>query len=84
MIFNENESTYSTLTEREIYVLQARYGLLEDNKCQTLDEIAKKLKVTRERIRQLEAKAREKVRITTSQFFYEKLLIKEVIKNYKS
>lgn len=50
-----------TLTKREQEVLALRFGLI-DGKSHTLDEIGKHFKVTRERIRQIEAKALKKLR----------------------
>ena len=49
------------LTPREAKVLQLRYGL-EDNRPHTLEEVGKEFNVTRERIRQIEAKALRKLR----------------------
>jgi RNA polymerase primary sigma factor len=51
----------ATLTERERLVIQLRFGLL-DNHDRTLLEVGKKLKVTRERVRQIEAEALSKLR----------------------
>ena len=51
----------STLTEREEKVLRLRFGL-EDGRSRTLEEVGKEFKVTRERIRQIEAKALRKLR----------------------
>lgn len=51
----------STLTEREISVLKLRFGL-EDGRKRTLEEVGKIFHVTRERIRQIEAKALRKLR----------------------
>ena len=51
----------STLTEREEKVLRLRFGL-EDGRSRTLEEVGKEFKVTRERIRQIEAKALIKLR----------------------
>lgn len=51
----------STLTEREKKVLKLRFGL-EDGKARTLEEVGKSFNVTRERIRQIEAKALRKLR----------------------
>ena len=51
----------STLTEREAKVLQMRYGL-EDGQPKTLEEVGKAFQVTRERIRQIEAKALRKLK----------------------
>lgn len=50
-----------TLSEREREVIRLRYGL-EDGKAQTLEEIGGQLGVTRERVRQIEARAMEKLR----------------------
>ena len=50
-----------TLTEREQKVLKLRFGL-EDGRARTLEEVGKVFKVTRERIRQIEAKALRKLR----------------------
>ncbi|MCR5388699.1 MAG: RNA polymerase sigma factor RpoD [Lachnospiraceae bacterium] len=50
-----------TLTEREKKVLQLRFGL-EDGRARTLEEVGKEFNVTRERIRQIEAKALRKLR----------------------
>ncbi len=55
------EKCLMTLTDRERKVLQLRYGL-DDGKCKTLEEIGNVLAVTRERIRQIEAKALRKLR----------------------
>ena len=54
-----------TLTEREQKVLKLRFGL-EDGRARTLEEVGKKFDVTRERIRQIEAKALRKLRHPTS------------------
>jgi RNA polymerase primary sigma factor len=51
----------STLTEREAKVLKLRFGLI-DGKSRTLEEVGQKFDVTRERIRQIEAKALRKLR----------------------
>lgn len=51
----------NTLTPRENEVLRKRYGL-DDNKPKTLEEVGKEFNVTRERIRQIEAKALRKLR----------------------
>ena len=53
-----------TLTEREQKVLKLRFGL-EDSRARTLEEVGKKFDVTRERIRQIEAKALRKLRHPT-------------------
>jgi len=53
-----------TLTERESRVLQLRFGL-EDGRSRTLEEVGREFGVTRERIRQIEAKALRKLRHPT-------------------
>lgn len=50
-----------TLTKREEQVLKLRFGL-EDGRTRTLEEVGKKFNITRERIRQIEAKALRKLR----------------------
>ena len=55
------EEVMQTLTPREAKVLKLRFGL-EDGKARTLEEVGKEFKVTRERIRQIEAKALRKLR----------------------
>ena len=55
------EEVMSTLTAREAKVLKLRFGL-EDGKARTLEEVGKEFNVTRERIRQIEAKALRKLR----------------------
>ena len=50
-----------TLTEREQKVLKLRFGL-EDGRARTLEEVGKEFDVTRERIRQIEAKSLRKLR----------------------
>ena len=50
-----------SLTGRERRVLQLRFGL-EDGRARTLEEVGKEFGVTRERIRQIEAKALRKLR----------------------
>ena len=55
------EDVMNTLTPREAKVLKLRFGL-EDGKARTLEEVGKVFEVTRERIRQIEAKALRKLR----------------------
>lgn len=55
------EEVMETLTPREAKVLKLRFGL-EDGKARTLEEVGKVFEVTRERIRQIEAKALRKLR----------------------
>ena len=54
----------TSLTERERKVLELRFGLT-DGYCRTLEEVGKQFKVSRERIRQIEAKALRKMRHPT-------------------
>ena len=51
----------NTLSEREQKILKLRFGL-EDGKSHTLEEVGQEFSVTRERIRQIEAKALAKLR----------------------
>ena len=55
------EEVMNTLTPREAKVLKLRFGL-EDGKSRTLEEVGREFNVTRERIRQIEAKALRKLR----------------------
>ncbi|MBR2913692.1 MAG: RNA polymerase sigma factor RpoD [Oscillospiraceae bacterium] len=55
------EEVLSTLTDREANVLRLRFGLI-DGRSRTLEEVGAQFKVTRERIRQIEAKALRKLR----------------------
>ena len=55
------DEVLDTLTEREQKVLRLRFGL-EDGRPRTLEEVGKEFNVTRERIRQIEAKALRKLR----------------------
>ena len=62
MLMNEKlREVLDTLTPREKRVLELRYGL-EDGRPRTLEEVGKEFSVTRERIRQIEAKALRKLR----------------------
>ena len=55
------DDVLNTLSEREARVLQLRFGLEDDRSC-TLEEVGRDFGVTRERIRQIEAKALQKLR----------------------
>ena len=61
MLREQLSDVLSTLTPREAKVLKLRFGL-EDGRSRTLEEVGKEFNVTRERIRQIEAKALRKLR----------------------
>ena len=61
LLKNELQEILKELTPREAKVLQLRYGL-DNNRPHTLEEVGKEFNVTRERIRQIEAKALRKLR----------------------
>ena len=61
MLKEQLEEVMNTLTPREAKVLKLRFGL-EDGKARTLEEVGREFDVTRERIRQIEAKALRKLR----------------------
>jgi RNA polymerase primary sigma factor len=61
MLHNEMEDILDTLTPRERRVLQLRFGLIDGHQ-RTLEEVGRRFGVTRERIRQIEAKALRKLR----------------------
>jgi RNA polymerase primary sigma factor len=61
MLKEELSQVLLTLTEREEHVLRLRFGL-DDGHCRTLEEVGQIFSVTRERIRQIEAKALRKLR----------------------
>ncbi len=55
------DEVLGTLTERERQVIRLRFGL-DDGRARTLEEVGREFHVTRERIRQIEAKALRKLR----------------------
>ncbi len=61
MLKEQLDEVLKTLTEREKKVLRLRFGL-DDQRARTLEEVGKEFDVTRERIRQIEAKALRKLR----------------------
>ena len=61
MLKEQLEEVLDTLTEREQKVLRLRFGL-DDGRARTLEEVGREFNVTRERIRQIEAKALRKLR----------------------
>ena len=61
MLQDQISKLLNTLTDREQRVLTLRFGL-DDGRTRTLEEVGKEFKVTRERIRQIEAKALRKLR----------------------
>ena len=61
MLKEQLAEVMSTLTPREAKVLRLRFGL-DDGKARTLEEVGREFEVTRERIRQIEAKALRKLR----------------------
>ena len=54
--------TFKVLNTREREILRLRYGL-EDGKQRTLEELAKMYSITKERVRQIEARAFEKINV---------------------
>ena len=64
LLKEELDSILKDLTDREERVLRLRYGL-DDNRPRTLEEVGKEFGVTRERIRQIEAKAIKKLKHPT-------------------
>ena len=64
MLKDEIDLVLKTLTDREEKVLRLRFGL-DDGRTRTLEEVGKEFDVTRERIRQIEAKALRKLKNPT-------------------
>ncbi|MEO6888520.1 MAG: RNA polymerase sigma factor RpoD [Ktedonobacteraceae bacterium] len=67
------QDVFAVLNERERTVLRLRYGL-QDGRSHTLEEVGKKFRVTRERIRQIEANAMRKLRGTQFEGYKDYLL----------
>ena len=67
------EHILSTLTPQQERVIKLRYGLF-DGECHTLAQIGKKLKITRERVRQIEEEALNKLRHPTRRHYWKELL----------
>jgi len=67
LLKEELDKLLGTLTEREAQVLRMRFGLL-DGQAHTLEEVGAAFEVTRERIRQIEAKAMRKIRVKRSRY----------------
>ena len=66
-LLRENiEEVLSTLTDREARVLRMRFGLEPNKNPMTLEEVGREFGVTRERIRQIEAKALRKLKHPSS------------------
>jgi RNA polymerase primary sigma factor len=67
LLKDQLSSVLEYLTPREQKILKMRYGL-EDGRTHTLEEVGEEFKVTRERIRQIEAKALRKLRHPSKKF----------------
>ena len=61
MLRDQLDEVLDTLTDREQKVLRLRFGM-DDGRARTLEEVGKEFNVTRERIRQIEAKAIRKLK----------------------
>ena len=61
MLKKQLDEVLDSLTDREKRILELRFGI-EDGRDRTLEEVGKEFGVTRERIRQIEAKALRKLR----------------------
>ena len=61
MLHSEVQDVLDTLTPRERRVLQLRFGLIDGHQ-RTLEEVGKRIGVTRERIRQIEVRALRRLR----------------------
>ena len=73
MLREQVQNALAALSERERQVLELRFGLI-DGKDHTLEEVSRYFNVTRERIRQIEAKALRKLRHPTRSRFLKEYL----------
>lgn len=62
MLRQNIDKALGVLTEKERTIIRLRFGLVEDGRSRTLEEVGKVFHVTRERVRQIEAKALRKLR----------------------
>lgn len=62
MLRQNIDNALGILTEKERTIIRLRFGLVEDGRSRTLEEVCKVFHVTRERVRQIEAKALRKLR----------------------
>lgn len=62
MLRQNIDKALGVLTEKERMIIRLRFGLVEDGRSRTLEEVGKAFHVTRERVRQIEAKALRKLR----------------------
>jgi len=62
MLRGDLERALSSLTEREQEVVRLRYGMVPDGRARSLDEIGARFSISRERARQIEARAMQKLR----------------------
>lgn len=80
-----SDATGNCLNDREYDVIAQRYELSPYEKCSTLEEIARNFNVTRERIRQIEARAIKKIRrFMTELNDAEARMATEALKDYKN
>lgn len=63
LVASEISSALGALTPREAQIIRMRFGL-EDSDEHTLEQIGQRLSITRERVRQIEAKALGKLRVS--------------------
>ncbi len=63
ILSDQMQAVLDELSPKERKILELRHGLTDDGVCYTLEEVGREFGVTRERIRQIEAKALEKIRL---------------------